>query len=97
MGCVALSLSQYPTHPHSPSLISLSPSLPPSLLTESPSHILKDPSYNDLRAEAAVHAKLRAENFQKAAHARSKKQFQVAVYYAQQVSGLWPEVVGVAS
>lgn len=49
--------------------------------------MLKDPSYDDLRAEAALHAKLRAESFQKAAHARSKKQYQLAVYYAQEVSG----------
>ena len=43
--------------------------------------------YLGLRAEAALHAKLRAENFMKAAHARSKKQYEVAQYYAQQVSG----------
>ena len=43
--------------------------------------------YLELRAEAALHAKLRAENFMKAAHARSKKQYEVAQYYAQQVSG----------
>ena len=45
------------------------------------------PSYIELRAEAALHAKLRAECFMKAAHARSKKQYEVAQYYAQQVSG----------
>ena len=43
-------------------------------------------SYIELRAEAALHAKLRAENFMKAAHARAKKQWEVALYYAQQVS-----------
>lgn len=43
-------------------------------------------SYNSLRAEAALHAKLRGESFQKAVHARSKKQYDVASYYAQQVS-----------
>jgi NEDD4-binding protein 2 len=43
--------------------------------------------YLELRAEAALHAKLRAESFMKAAHARSKKQYEVAQYYAQQVSG----------
>lgn len=50
-----------------------------------PQQALDDlPSYNNLRAEAALHAKLRAENFQKAAHARSKKQWELASYYAQQ-------------
>ena len=44
-------------------------------------------SYLELRAEAALHAKLRAENFMKAAHARGRKQWEVAQYYAQQVSG----------
>ena len=43
--------------------------------------------YLELRAEAALHTKLRAENFMKAAHVRSKKQYEVAQYYAQQVSG----------
>ena len=43
--------------------------------------------YLELRVEAALHAKLRAESFMKAAHARSKKQYKVAQYYAQQVSG----------
>ena len=52
-----------------------------------PQQALDDlPSYNNLRAEAALHAKLRAENFQKAAHARSKKQWELASYYAQQAS-----------
>jgi NEDD4-binding protein 2 len=41
------------------------------------------PSYDDLRAEAALHAKLRSEAFQKAAGARSQKQGEVALYYAQ--------------
>ena len=44
-----------------------------------------DKLYDGLRAEAALHAKLRAESFQKAAMARSKKQAEVAQYYAQQV------------
>lgn len=43
------------------------------------------PSYDDLRAEAALHAKLRSEAFQKAARARSLKQGEVASFYAQQV------------
>ena len=43
-------------------------------------------SYDDLRAEAALHANLRAEAFHKAAHARSRKQGEIATYYAQQVS-----------
>lgn len=42
-------------------------------------------SYDNLRAEAALHAKLRAESFQKAAKAHGQKQFQLAQYYAQQV------------
>ena len=41
--------------------------------------------YNDLRAEAAIHAKLRAEAFQKAAEARGRKQGELAMHYAQQV------------
>ena len=45
-----------------------------------------NPSYEDIRAEAALHAKLRAQSFQKAAEARSKKQGDLAVFYAQQVS-----------
>lgn len=44
-----------------------------------------NPSYEDIRAEAAIHAKLRAESFQKAAEARSKKQGELAMFYAQQV------------
>lgn len=44
-----------------------------------------DPGYDDLRAEAALHAKLRTEAFKKAAMARSRKQGDVAQYYAQQV------------
>ena len=47
---------------------------------------LPDKLYDSLRAEAALHAKLRAEFFQKAAVARSKKQTDVAQYYAQQVT-----------
>lgn len=43
------------------------------------------PTYDDLRAEAALHAKLRSEAFQKAARARSLKQGEVASFYAQQV------------
>ena len=58
--------------------------------TDQSYQVLQDPSYNDMRAEAALHAKMRAENFQKAAHARTKKQFEVASYYAQLVSkGVW--------
>lgn len=45
-----------------------------------------NPSYEEIRAEAAVHAKLRVESFQKAAEARNKKQGDLAVFYAQQVS-----------
>ena len=45
-----------------------------------------NPSHEDIRAEAALHAKLRAESFQKAAEARSKKQGDLAVFYAQQVN-----------
>ncbi len=44
-----------------------------------------EPSYDELRSEANVHAKLRAENFQKAAQAHGKKQFELAQYYAQLV------------
>ena len=47
--------------------------------------IEEQPSYDDLRAEAALHAKLRSEAFQKAAHARSLRQGEVAFFYAQQV------------
>jgi NEDD4-binding protein 2 len=46
--------------------------------------IEEQPSYDDLRAEAALHAKLRSEAFQKAAHARSLRQGEVAFFYAQQ-------------
>ena len=46
------------------------------------------PSYDDLRAEAALHAKLRSEAFQKAARARSLRQGEVAVYYALKVGPL---------
>ena len=42
--------------------------------------------YIELRAEATLHAKQRAENFMKAAHARGNKQWEVAQYYSQQVS-----------
>jgi len=45
-------------------------------------------SYEDIRAEAALHAKLRAECFQKAAKAHSSKQGELAVFYAQQVNYL---------
>ena len=45
-------------------------------------------AYIELRAEAALHAKLRAENFMKAAHARGQKQWEVAQYYAHQVCSL---------
>ena len=58
----------------------------PPFLDQLYQELQEEPSYNDMRAEAAVHAKMRAESFQKAAHARTKKQFQVALYYAQQVS-----------
>ena len=44
------------------------------------------PSYIELRAEAAIHAKLRAETFMKAAQARGQKQWEVAQYYTQQVN-----------
>ena len=43
-------------------------------------------SYEDIRAEAALHAKLRAECFQKAAKAHSNRQGELAVFYAQQVT-----------
>ena len=52
-----------------------SPSIPPP----------SDLDYSDLRAEAAVHAQLRAEAFQKAARARAGKQGEVAMHYAKQV------------
>lgn len=71
-----------------PSLHSLLP-LPPShfLLPLPPSHSLPpEYDYDDLRAEAAIHAKLRAEAFQKAAEARSRNEGQVAWHYAQQVN-----------
>lgn len=42
-------------------------------------------SYDDLRAEAALHAQMRAEAFQKASHAWRKKQGELAAFYAQQV------------
>ncbi|XP_019851637.1 PREDICTED: uncharacterized protein LOC100633468 [Amphimedon queenslandica] len=42
-----------------------------------------DLDYSDLRAEAAVHAQLRAEAFQKAAKARGEKQGELAMHYAQ--------------
>ena len=45
------------------------------------------PTYDDLRAEAALQAKLRAECFQKAAKAHSQKKMELAQYYAQSVSG----------
>ena len=55
--------------------------------TNSKLESLSNPSYEEIRAEAAVHARLRVESFQKAAEARSKKQGDLAVFYAQQVSG----------
>ena len=45
------------------------------------------PTYDDLRAEAALQAKLRAECFQKAAKAHSQKKMELAQYYAHSVSG----------
>ena len=42
-------------------------------------------SYHKLRAEAAVQAKLRTEAFQKAAHAKSRREDALAGYYAQEV------------
>ena len=55
-----------------------------------------NPSYEEIRAEAAVHARLRVESFQKAAEARNKKQGDLAVFYAQQVSddGLLYRILG---
>ena len=44
-----------------------------------------NPSHEDIRAVAAIHARLRAESFQKAAAARSNKQGELAMFYAQQV------------
>jgi len=44
-----------------------------------------EPTYEELRAEAALHAKLRAETFQKAASAHAKKQYDLASFYARQV------------
>ena len=79
-----LSLSLSPSLPSLslPPSLSLSLSLPPSLsLSLSP----LDLDYSDLRAEAAVHAQLRAEAFQKAAKARGEKQGELAMHYAQQV------------
>lgn len=46
---------------------------------------LEDPSYLDYRAEAFQHYNLRDECFKKAALAFSKKQGQLAQFYAQQV------------
>lgn len=47
---------------------------------------LEAPNYLDYRAEAFQHYKLRDECFKKAALAFSKKQGQLAHFYAQQVS-----------
>ena len=95
---LSLSLSHFHSLTHSPSLhlsltlppsLSLSLTLPPSLtlslLTVANKEFEDRPLYDDLRAEAALHAKLRSEAFQKAAHARSCRQGDVAVYYAQKV------------
>ena len=46
---------------------------------------LEEPSYLDYRAEAFQHCKQRDECFKKAALAFSKKQGQLAQFYAQQV------------
>lgn len=54
-----------------------------------------EPSYDELRAEASVHAKLRAESFQKAAQAHRQKQFALAQYYAQQVRVRMPVCLSV--
>ena len=75
---------------HSPGYASLTSPQPSPAAARHPSpyqNLDKEqpPSYRDLRAEATLHAKLRAEAFQKAAHARSMKQGQIASYYAQQV------------
>lgn len=54
--------------------------------TESgPFQTLEAPSYRDYRAEAFQHYKQRDECFKKAALAFSKKQGQLAQFYAQQV------------
>lgn len=47
---------------------------------------LDEPSYLDYRAEAFQHCKQRDECFKKAALAFSKKQGQLAQFYAQQVN-----------
>lgn len=41
-------------------------------------------TYDDIRSEAALHAKLRSEAFQKATHAWAKRQGEMAAFYAQQ-------------
>ena len=50
---------------------------------------LEEPSYLDYRAEAFQHCKQRDECFKKAALAFSKKQGQLAQFYAQQVNMDW--------
>ena len=50
-----------------------------------PFQTLEAPSYRDYRAEAFQHYKQRDECFKKAALAFSKKQGQLAQFYAQQV------------
>ncbi len=44
-----------------------------------------DTSYDAMRSNAMFHADKRSECFQKAAEARSRKRYEVASYYAQQV------------
>ena len=48
-------------------------------------YISEQLDYDDLRAEAALHARMRAEMFQKAAAARGRKQGELATHYAMQV------------
>ena len=75
------------------SLLWYTPLHPPGWLSSSGAHQTpdltqedKEQLYKSLRAEATVHANLRAEAFQKAAHARSRKLWEVASFYAQQVT-----------
>ena len=73
---------QWYTHLHPPGRLSSSAARQTTDLTQED----KEQLYKSLRAEATVHANLRAEAFQKAAHARSRKLWEVASFYAQQVT-----------
>ena len=51
-----------------------------------PVQVLEDPQYQDLRAEASTHYRLRHECFQKAQEAHRRGLKAVACFYSQQVS-----------